>query len=274
MTARRQAFCIFCNGAGLSREHVFPTWLHALLPRGEEFHNHRSTRFDNEVSQIRRTDSATSHRGPLRSRKIRKFCKACNNDWMSEIEQGINNLLPDMMMSKSRTILTEESGALASWAALKTVVAEFMNDPGLDAVQLEDRQWIWKHSTPPSEWRIWIGSTNAVQWHFRHFHAPIAFKSGIPGEERPTRPNAQSTTFGLGQLYIHVVSSSIPAALVRYERAVDRQWASPENPVLIKLWPEPRAIQWPGSRFIDSACGEEIAHAIATHGGDHGEGDL
>ena len=70
--------CFFCDVEGVTNEHLWPLWMHPLLPEDlKDFHISyvTSTNFvDGEkVSEKEKRE----HRGAVRHTKIRRFCKRC-----------------------------------------------------------------------------------------------------------------------------------------------------------------------------------------------------
>jgi hypothetical protein len=115
----KQRACLFC-GVDLkgvrSQEHVFPQWLldeldvrakkisavHVFQPEGEDK--------DAEVLSTR----------PLTYENLRegRICAKCNNGWMSDLEQGCQGILRDMMHSRRlpEQLSEKECLLVARWA--------------------------------------------------------------------------------------------------------------------------------------------------------------
>ena len=107
------------------------------------------------------------HRGPVRAYKLRRFCRTCNAEWMSKIEDQAKVPLEDLMCSKSMTLDKEKIEAVATWFALKTMVFEYAGHPDSVTVPKTDYDYIRKNGLPPLHWRIWIGSHDVSDWVMR-----------------------------------------------------------------------------------------------------------
>src|SRR4051812_224091 len=87
--------CLFCGGAGLSREHIIARWigraLDSTLPAGAtaKYHHH------SENPQISIGPLHKAAGGP--AFYTRAFCVTCNNGWMANLEEGVHPLLEPML---------------------------------------------------------------------------------------------------------------------------------------------------------------------------------
>jgi hypothetical protein len=84
------SFCIFCGGRPLTREHIWPDWFRAHLPRTLPFY-HSGRIVLNEDNT--KTHSSKKTSGDPKSRKLRIVCNKCNNEWMSGVQNAAKPIL-------------------------------------------------------------------------------------------------------------------------------------------------------------------------------------
>ena len=116
MTARRCRFCSTAYGAGRAREHVIPRWL--LDELGVRQETISPTHFAQDGSAL----STRTHR--LDELLEGRVCAACNNGWMSELENNAKPALCALMNLERRVVdlSAAERVVLARWTA-KTAFA-------------------------------------------------------------------------------------------------------------------------------------------------------
>src|SRR5258705_11505191 len=98
---------------------------------------------------------------------------------------------------------------------MATMTSEFLiHDKAQIAIPQSDREWLWNHRNPPPDWRIWIGRyqryRSAEQWV--HCSVPIynAGEEPMVAEGEAPQCNTQSTTFMVGELFVHAMSAAFP----------------------------------------------------------------
>lgn len=143
---------------------------------------------------------------------------------------------------------------LAKWCTMATMTSEFIDRDSLgQGVTLAERQLFWKQSVIPPNWRIWIARYRRHKWkgEWIHFTVPILGPEDVPGLKPgdTARPNTQTTTFVIGELYVHVMSSSGHPDLTA-------KWVWPAfsrlSRLLIQVWPAKESfIAWPPDSLTD-----------------------
>jgi hypothetical protein len=121
------------------------------------------------------------------------------------------------------------------------------------AVTQTERDWFMKNRIPPDNWRVWIGRFQRHKWkgQWIHVNAPILGATDAP-DLKPgdlAQPNTQATTFVVGELYVHVMSST------GYPELVQR-WSWPFlsrlSRLLIQIWPSKESfVAWPTESMTD-----------------------
>jgi hypothetical protein len=234
--------CIFCNGFGMSKEHIWGDWLKRhvkTLPKhslGTLIVNRPGTPDVSNV-QVRAGD-------PLRSR-VRVVCESCNNTWLSAVQDTAKPLLIPMLDGRTCVLGRDKQQALATWIAMATMTSEFLlHEKTQISVSQVDRDWLWQKHNPPPDWRIWIGHyrryRSAEQWV--HCSVPIYDGAPVVAQDDGPQCNTQSTTFMVGELFVHAMSAAFP------NHARDWDWRGWEraHQVLGQIWPpKESAIVWP-----------------------------
>ena len=86
--------CVFCGKSSVTKQHVWPDWMKAVVPRGTGDHLQFSASVEMDDARIVNVRPVfTPHRGPVGSAKIRRFCKSCNSGWMSKLEAAAKPIL-------------------------------------------------------------------------------------------------------------------------------------------------------------------------------------
>jgi hypothetical protein len=237
-----QRRCIFCRGAGLSREHIWADWLKRYIPKN-------MTNYDSLSATVHETHAEFRHRrhgGDLRSRTLRVVCKSCNNGWMSQLQQRAKPYLLPLIAGDVTAFDARAQEILSAWVAMFVMVAEHFDRYKVVSSQ-QERRFLWKNQKAPSNWKIWIGDYQKENWKglLARFCVPISSKkhrikrmdNGLP------RPNTQAVTFVVGRLYVHVASSATD---------IFEHWHLNRPDLLVQIWPVRRNIvAWPPTTMTD-----------------------
>jgi len=270
--------CIFCGGPGLTKEHIFSTWMHPLFDEPPSATNRVA--FESVVkdknnqlkSQI--TETKPQH-GSIFTKKVKVVCgktpgtTRCNDTWMSRIETQAKPYLMALINGEKFLLPWQGQLPVAAWIAVKTIVVEYVHLPTV-AITERERRYVWHHQRPPLKWKIWIGWYRGADWKpasFRrrsftvHWAPPVGemMTEGFAdlgtdlhrfSLSEPSACNTQATTFVIGDLLIHVISSS------HYSVVSGFGFPGMIGKKLQQLWPPPRdcflrifhkKIKWPPS---------------------------
>lgn len=254
---RPQRTCIFCGGKGLTREHAFADWLRPYLRSAQPEHyfgDHDVLPSGGTASSIKKWS------GDPHSRRLRVVCRTCNEGWMSKLQQAAKPYLLPLVEGRSCVLGETAQSILAAWGAMSVMVSEHFARPSKRAISKEERQHLWLHGTPPETFKIWIGHYARLYWRGRWFYT----SAGIADSEAELTksstdgmpiPNTQTTTYIIGQLYFHVLSSPVTVLVKNTE--LDPQY-------FVRIFPPGRGnsmVAWPPPSLSDSAA-YAVAHAI------------
>jgi hypothetical protein len=146
------------------------------------------------------------------------------------------------------------------------MVAEFLDKTGTRvAISSKDRLFLKANLAAPPSMKIWIGYYERDKWLGVWFHAtfPISDEDHVPQRSSlgVDFPNTQTTTFVIGKLYIHVLSSDI-AGIVRKNEIV-----GDGRKLLYRIHPFRRsALTWPPSLRMSDQDADAIASAFSERG--------
>ncbi|MGI2031978.1 hypothetical protein ACRQ1B_06250 [Rhizobium panacihumi] len=248
--AKQSGKCAFCGGGGLTKEHLWPKWLHPhVVETSKEPYRggFRMVGVMANANTLVLTPDLVREQGYWRNKRFRVVCKGCNGGWMSSTEQLTRPLIKDMFLEKPLSLKVEDQKSLATWAALRTCIAEY-DDPKHIAVSDNDRELLMKHGAPPDHWAIFLGRHNLPGWilRFRHFGAQAALAAFGPELfGRTEKCNTQSTMIGFNNIALLVVSSSVAAAQQSFRKL------SP--PGMTRIWPPSDAeVAWPLAEILTS----------------------
>lgn len=255
--------CIFCGGYGLTREHVLPDWLRAIFPRVPT-DTHTFGTFDWTAHRGAGALAPTRQQkqGHVVSRKVRVVCKACNTDWLSQIEETIKPLIKDLVCGYSRVLTVLDQRRLAAWIAKTTMTAEFIR-PDQVAITQAEREQFRLSGEPGQHWQIWIAFyTGIKQMSGGIFH----HGAGLYLPPRPIRigvKNTQFTVIGLGRmLAVDLSTEEDRLAFTLYpqaEVALKRLWPLGSDDV---FWPPAWSVDDNGADKIIASFGRTLGTTI------------
>jgi hypothetical protein len=239
--------CIFCGESGITHEHIWADWLREFIPREMRYHQTRSA----DVYLDRPDDVSIQRRtGDPHARRVYCVCKTCNSGWMSQLQEQVRPFLVPILTSEKITLHRRAQKTLASWAAMMTMAAEYM-DPSKVAIPQTDRTHLLREGEPSDHCRIWIAAHRREHYYLFSHHV-VEFSPEEEIKRTPNalskEPNAQTTTACIGEhLLVHVLSSYV-------NRAIVRQWKLPPqvSPVIHQIWPiRTSTVSWPPASALN-----------------------
>src|SRR5215831_12421472 len=108
--------CIFCDGFGLSKEHVWSDWLKDVLPSTPHYDTWwRANTIDFSDWSPSFETSVRRRPGPLRSLKKRVVCQKCNREWMSTVVSRAKSAAREMILGSAIRLSRDEMTNIATW---------------------------------------------------------------------------------------------------------------------------------------------------------------
>lgn len=264
---KRVLSCIFCGSGGLTGEHVFPRWARAYF---DQFPRKRASISVGLVYPDRTNSAEWLLKGALRDWKVRCVCGRlrtdCNTGWMKDIEDATKPILLPMIQGLSqRRLSPEDLNVIATWAVLKVMVTDRMDD-GAWAVHHTQRRYMYQHHRPPERsWAVWLGRYQRQNWQGEWISRPFfALPEGAPREKlgRPvSHSNSNSVTQVIGEVFIHVLHT------VNQRLIKDWRFSAPQHSMLsgpfFKIWPPvTTSILWP-PRSLSDGDADFISQALS-----------
>jgi hypothetical protein len=190
---------------------------------------------------------------PLSS-QVKVVCGDCNSGWLNRIQEAARPLLLPLFEGSPHTIDAVAQAKVSTWIAMATMTGEYMSqEERRVTVSQADRSWFMAHSEAPSNWSIWIGR---YRWHrsvpqSSHLSLHVLDSDTLPEHlvDEHHRPNTQTTSFCVGQLFAYAMSSQFSTI----PRGWDWRTASTANTKLHRIWPiETPEIIWPPAEMTDA----------------------
>ena len=208
--SKKQKFCIFCEGSGLSKEHFWPEWASEHLPLFEP-----NTRVEEQIVQDWNGKISTARKlerqGHTWNKTLRVVCEGCNNGWMSRLEEACKPLLLPMIRGQKVYLGVEAQTQILTWVALKAMVAE-QSIPDELVTTAELRRALYVSNKIPENFSVWIGRCDDKGWQASYFRQTATITATSPSSNETYSRNTHSICFGLGKLFVlalHTTDSSV-----------------------------------------------------------------
>jgi hypothetical protein len=188
-----------------------------------------------------RTRPGPLHRkGDARSQKLKVVCIACNNGWMSELQDRTKPILLPLLSREAKSLAEWDQHALAVWLTMFTMIYE-TTIPEYAATTVEQRIAFKALRHPPENWIFWCapfdgGSSPAAQTGFSSKSRSI-----VSGDDSTSINKASLTICGAGAVSFAIFGVNSADAFQAFSQFVTRfiEWAR-----FVQLWPTTgRAIQ-------------------------------
>lgn len=216
----------------MSKEHLWPEWMHPYLPEIPE--PKYWTAVASATDEYEQLDRLKPQMGHVYTKHIKVVCRNCNSGWMGDIEETVIPILTPIIQGYFATLGPDEQCKLATWVALKVLVAE--HDKYAMPVSTKPiLKKFMKNHTVPDEMKIWIGRHNVFAWSSGWWSRGLTMSSQPKMSVRPLRKNIQTSAIGIGQLF----------TLAFFSR-FSRVHLEIDNPFVFRIWPiASDHIEWP-----------------------------
>jgi hypothetical protein len=193
----------------MDREHIFGDWLRKYVRADSNKHRMQHTVIGRPGTLTTRKITVRAGEPLLSTAKI--VCTPCNTGWMSRIQNDAKPFLIPLIQGKKIVLGSAAQKAIGAWCAMVTITSDYLpRDPSAIAISQAERDWFREHKAPPDHWKIWIGDYRRQKGVWNHYVVPILDSNNIL--HRPdgplAQPNTQSTTFVVGNLLVHTLSST------------------------------------------------------------------
>jgi hypothetical protein len=265
--------CVFCKEPGCTHTHIWPDWLNRLLtPSGGRQDHERFERPDHYTPD--RLTTKFVRQGSIFSIKPYLCCEACNTGWMHNFEDEMTRFAQPMFSGPNPILINAHQRRVISvWISVITVLAEYVDRAGSNAISQAEKDIIRERFMPPDNWTIVASTLNGTEWfakYKRHFMWLEDFASmveyGAAMGDRSRPKNTQISSFGLGHLFIQVFSCLNERFIIDYRiaakaRGLVQLWP-PATP-LLPFWPfAKRLTKFPTKLILDDNEADVIASAF------------
>lgn len=216
--------CLFCPNPVDSAEHLWSDWILSDLKA---------------ATSIRVTIGRDSTWVKSPEIKVKCVCHACNNGWMSRLEEANKLVIHAMINDDPCGLSKRDQNKLVRWAILKSMVLDFCNPKRALFYTKVERETLKDKSGLPERSLVWLGRFPRKAFHVGG--------TDIWGEiqKTPRAGHGCVTTIIMGHLVIQVFTFHI----------LVRQFASEQinigckpgdwNLNLLDIWPIASPLQWP-----------------------------
>ncbi|MCP3682534.1 MAG: hypothetical protein GY861_07565 [bacterium] len=229
--------CIFCGNKPVTNEHVFGTWLSPLFPAptAKQMFIDRETFVKGQSTNITR-------RYPLNiDLQVKQVCSSCNSGWMSNLENEVMAILPEIFNGTKSSITYDEQSILASWATKTAITIQYTDKRPL--VPIRRRKWLLNNRTPPPDTSVWI-----ARYDGEGLATVISKDLFVEGNAKSlSHPNGQVVLFSIGSVFFVVLCLYLKNAEYRLEfpTSIEKH--------LFQIWPSKgQDVNWPLNGLDDS----------------------
>lgn len=236
--------CVFCRSTGKkSKEHLWPVWMHELLPLAGDGNNVSEMNTFKWKEQI--GAQKQKRQGHLTTKKLRVVCQSCNSGWMSELESEAKPILTKILTNEKFELCVQKQEILARWITLKSIIGEH-SEQDTHVTPHEERDLFRAAKKIPEYFAIYIGSHNAesdTAW-LRISQAIALAPEGPSPPLGNLKRNMQSIAFICGPLFVYVL-------------AIRENGIEPTEflrlPKLMRIFPnQSDVIKWPPTDILTS----------------------
>jgi hypothetical protein len=251
--------CIFCGGTPVTREHVVPRWLTAVLPEQARFRG-QDQQFVLQPPGGPRSGLVLPHREmrePFNAMTVKAVCSKCNGGWMSRLEEVARPVLAPLIRGESQQFEIGNVETIATWTVKTALMAQLTGveySAGLGPVY----RTLYNERKPPHNSVVWVAATGAEDWglRFEIVGALIAMEEESNSIEPDDPVNTISVTIGLGNLLLHTVLTvrnkvSYPPLDEIHSGAIKR------------LWPDPTAMTLPPPHWLINEAAWMLSRSFA-----------
>src|SRR5690554_4784517 len=110
--------CVFCSQYGLSKEHIWPEWMRAFVPRRFQKTVHSVVHRERPSGLVEATTGGLHRPGDPMSQRLRIVCTKCNGGWMSNLQKQAREPLVLLIQGSLDSVGPDEQRRLAAWCAM------------------------------------------------------------------------------------------------------------------------------------------------------------
>lgn len=233
---RESRSCVFCGEGPLTREHVYPQWLEAILPEQLRYRGQQaSLLFPQEDSNYSVPSVFREVNQEFTQTVVKRTCKSCNSGWMNDLEERARNILTAMIQGVHFVATKSDNDALAIWVAKTCLMNQFTHPESL-AMPQAYIDWIYTSKTPLPNMHIWAIPSCTDDWGVRSEHRGFLLSSSSnPDLSQPC--NTHCTVIGLGCVAFWIIGTTTSGLFSK----TLTELAPPPG---IRIWPRGFSFEW------------------------------
>jgi hypothetical protein len=252
LRAMPQQVCIFCERArplvAITKEHVISRWIDLVLTPevlgpGRSFERTATGPDGITTSRSWPTEVIAVIEAPL---VCGGSADGCNGGWMSGLDGQVKQLLEPMILGNPRTLSPDEQLTIATWAAMKSMVLEYVW--GAEQVIIlphEARSFIFHQQRPPANMQIRIAAVESQGRPVLIYRDVYRRQPEYPGS--PPLPGfASCSTFVFGCFVVQVFATSNITATAPPALHGPAYFVINPPTGSVVSWPPPGALDDPG----------------------------
>lgn len=168
---------------------------------------------------------------------------------MSRLETAAAPILIPLIKGDSLYLGPQEQKTLAAWITKTAMMFEFADHKRVSSSH-EHRQSLMQSGEPPVGWKIWIAKYCGEDWKAKAFRSSTALTIvglDVRVIDKKTCPtmNTQAITFGVGQLLVQLISTTVP--FVTFDVELKFESYTPQ------IWPFKTSLNWPPAHVLNDA---------------------
>ena len=232
--------CLFCDSEASSGEDIWPLWLlrHFDAPRGVS------------VSLERGANLLPTWKRAKHGHKVRFICTACNNGWMSDLENRTKPVLERLLSDDPTVLELAHQATLARWAVKGAMVFEALREGQAFFYTAEDRSALKNDSVMPNRTVIWLAKCVDLPGIYvnasDHSDTPDHSTDGV---------RFYSTTMGFGHVAIQIGTMKLPASVPDTAPITLDVLDGPWEQAMLALRESGPAVQWPATIGLNGELG-------------------
>jgi hypothetical protein len=239
--------CIFCGEQASSKEDAWPPrWLTKRFLTSSELAHVEAERGGVSLGKWRASG------GNIR---VGCVCGACNNGWMSRLEEAASQVVAPLIESlfeqQKQEIDTRSLPTLAAWSVKTAMVLESFNPDLRPFYSTSERTQIRLTRTIPQGTFVWLAVCAEQK-------AIYAAAKHLAGRDRSPGLSGLATTMVFGPVAIQVLSYRVPAAIPADTKVTFELREGPWDEVLVPVWPIQGSPMWPPRQGLLGEIGLEL----------------
>lgn len=241
-TAQPRGMCWYCEGEGLTKEHIFAQSLIDL------FRGHGMVRHAYEHPEL--GVKPRIKRAKTFAYISRKFCRQCNGGWMREMDEAVRPLLGAFATEVSVVLGAEEQELLAAWAT-KTTLGLLSIEP--EEYRFASRQQyrdFYEAREPWTGTQVWLGANVHGDLGWGRAHS-LMFR------DLPDQTSGFGASLSFGYAVFHLIHHGSEDHSLRLRHEPHR--------ALKQIWPTQPNLTWPNRFRVREADMTPLANLIGAN---------